>query len=139
MKKKSPSLETEDLESSGVPYSTIIATILITVLAFLMTEYFWAFPSGMFEPKEVPQKIDIVRPINTGATTGPRPTICTMEYAPVCGADNKTYSNACMARGNGVDIARDGECEASEVIPGSTGTDTPDDNTGSSTYTPMNE
>lgn len=34
--------------------------------------------------------------------------ICTFEYAPVCGVDEITYGNACMAQG--VEIAHDGEC-----------------------------
>lgn len=43
----------------------------------------------------------------------PRPSpgcFCMQEYAPVCGVDRKTYSNACMARCAGVPIKHPGEC-----------------------------
>lgn len=36
--------------------------------------------------------------------------ICTREYMPVCGKDNKTYSNGCTARSEGVEIAYTGAC-----------------------------
>ncbi len=36
--------------------------------------------------------------------------VCTMEYAPVCGVDNQTYGNVCMAESQGIEIAYEGEC-----------------------------
>ena len=41
-----------------------------------------------------------------------RPTeVCTREFRPVCGCDDRTHSNACVAASQGVGILHEGACE----------------------------
>ncbi len=45
-----------------------------------------------------------------GGVCRPRPDLCAEIYAPVCGCDGTTYSNACSAHAAGVDVASEGAC-----------------------------
>ncbi|MBC8173781.1 MAG: kazal domain protein [Chitinophagales bacterium] len=42
----------------------------------------------------------------------PKPDcMCTMQYDPVCGCNNKTYGNACQAECDGITEYTKGECK----------------------------
>ena len=40
-----------------------------------------------------------------------KPEVCTMEFDPVCGCDQKEYSNACAAATAGTGVLKKGDCK----------------------------
>lgn len=40
-----------------------------------------------------------------------KPEVCTMEFDPVCGCDEKEYSNACAAAAAGTGVLKKGDCK----------------------------
>ena len=53
--------------------------------------------------KETTVNADCVEKLREGV-------VCTLQYAPVCGCNNKTYGNACEAESFGIVKYTNGEC-----------------------------
>ena len=45
------------------------------------------------------------------------PNVCTEEFAPVCGCNDKTYPNACHAAREGISVGKTGECAPPAASP----------------------
>ena len=55
-------------------------------------------------------------PLCTSHST-PLANLFPCSYLPVCGADNQTYGNNCMATAAGVEVAHEGECTGPTPLP----------------------
>lgn len=88
-----------------VRYTPQIAS-LTTLLILLFSEYLFSLPSTWIHGNP-PAWLQLSQWWQDAKNAG---KICTLEYAPICGKDGKTYGNSCMIRAAGVSVARVGEC-----------------------------
>ena|GEM_PF-1595835 len=75
------------------------------------------YPKNILDEKGCIKEVVCEQGAAGGGATGGAGVVCTMEYKPVCGADNVTYSNDCMARIKGISVAYDGECRTTGMGP----------------------
>lgn len=87
------------------------------------------FKGGKITEQEYKQKYEVLkgqyagceavseRQATTTAVEAGGSTICTMQYSPVCGTDNRTYSNECVIKASNMTIQYGGECKP-VILPG---------------------
>jgi hypothetical protein len=84
----------------------------VAAAAGLLTATSHARPRGCTSNAECQEGQYCERSHGCGApgNCAPRPDFCVQVFEPVCGCDGNTYSNACIAAMNGVNVQHPGRC-----------------------------
>ena len=78
--------------------------IIVGVLAAISIGFIAMDPGKIIEPRSVAEE---------------KPTVCTMQWDPMCGVDGETYGNMCMLNAAGVELSHRFECGVDDpkVLP----------------------
>ncbi len=106
--------------------TTIVACLAVFAIALSVfgPQGFWWSENTVLTPQLPPITSVVQIPVTlvdsgtivalTGTVVSMGTVACTLEYTPVCGKDNQTYSNACMANAAGMVVMNEWECRKVE-------------------------
>ena len=89
---------------------------IVGVLAAIILGLIVTSPDDIIKPRIIPViSDDIVEPRIIPIEE--KPTVCTMQWDPMCGVDGETYGNLCMLDAANVKLDHKGECVTAQPEP----------------------